>query len=384
MVYKVRSVVRRSDSETSNMRPSKHLGPCLLTFFLTAALPAQQFERDGKPREDFGLTFQITPTMIRNFLDTVADDMANDYQLDDEQYYQVNEILHQRIPEFLAENRDELTKLATEFSEAWTANEPPDSELVAEWAARARPMLDKFQNTVEGMADDFRGVFNEDQIVQLDGYLAMMDVGSGLVDQRLETWAEGGFDAETDWHRGGGYKEAEVQRRQEMERRMVDARQQTIAFHMGGEAPGAVGGAAGAPGAASGDLSKTDVPPPPDARRDGNPTKPQDEWKAYTEAFITRFALDSAQTQKARLYYQRAAADRDRYERRNLPELTRIAKTLQSAKTPEERDRAVKMKARFDKGIEHMFERLKTKLEAIPTRTQKRAAAPAGGDDKVD
>jgi hypothetical protein len=127
--------------------------------------------------------------------------------------------------------------------------------------------------------------------------------------------------------------------------------------------------------------SDRETPPPPDARGDAKTSKPKDPWETYTEEFIISFALDDAQTQTARLHYQRAAADRDRYQRRKLPELTRIAKALEAAKTPAERDRAQQMKSEFDKGVEHMFDRLKTKLNTIPRRAQKRAAAESG---KID
>lgn len=344
-----------------------------LAILLVGTACAQQPDTpDRQPRDDFGLTLRLTPAMIRNFLNTVADDMAEDYDLDDDQYYRVNDVLQQRIPEFLSENREALTQLATEYMEAWSAAEPPDSEFVAQWSERALPLLDKFHETVETVADDFRDVLDDEQIAKLDGYLAAMDAGTQLIDQRLRTWADGGFDAETDWHRSPMFAEAETKRRREMEQRMVEARREAIAFHLGedwvdSESAGgkSAGGAAAAP---------RGTPAPPNARGAGRASKPGDKWKTYTEDFIVRYKLDAAQTQRARLYYQRAAADRDRYQRRRLPELTRIANMIEKAKTPAQRERARALKADFEQGLEHMFERLKQKLDTIPTRTQKRAA----------
>lgn len=373
--------------------------PIALALFLvpwTPGVAAQQRPANSPnsagAESDFGLVIRITPDTILNYLNTVADDMARDYELDDEQYYRVNEILHQRIPQFLRENNQEISRLASDFSKAWASPEPPDTEFVATWAERARPLLGKFHETVEVLADDMRTVMTPEQIVKLDGYLAAVDVGSQFLDQRLDSWAQGGFDPDTDWHRSPLFKNAENTRRQEVERRMVEARREVIAYHTG-EAwaddipgPGMPGeplfrpSGTGAPAGDAADRHAGPGPTPaaaaksdPHGRAGERPTKPRDKWEVYTEEFIARYKLDDAQAQKARLLYQRAADDRDRYERRRLPQLTEIARVLESAETPEQREPALRQRAEFESGLERMFTRLKDKLDRIPTRAQRRA-----------
>ncbi len=344
---------------------------------------AQVFEdeaREAAP-EPIGIELKLTDRMIYNWLDVVADDMANDYELTDDQYYQVNEMLHEHIPNFLRENREDISQVFTEFAEVFGSNRAPDSVTVAEWADRARPLLGRFRDTVEVMSDDFREVFDEGQMIKLDGYLAMMDAGTEMVEHRLTGWSEGEFNAESDWWGGSQFHEDEKGRRAEMERRTVEARERAIAFHLGDEyqPPGSeqAGG-------------RREIPPPPGKRgpadqagaasgKAGDATS--DKWKIYTEQFIVRMQLNQSQTQQARLIYDRAAADRDRYQRRRLPELDRIARLAEAAKSEADRERVKQAKAAHDQGIEQMFERLKARLDRIPTRKQ-RALATAEQEAK--
>lgn len=344
---------------------------------------AQDLESEDRPArpEPIGIEIKLTDKMIYNWLDVVADDMASDYELSDDQYYHVNEMLHQHIPNFLRENREEISRAVTEFGEVFGDNEAPDSVTVAEWADRTRPLLGKFRETVEVMSEDFREVFDEGQMVKLDGYLAMMDAGTEMVEHRLAGWSEGEFNPESDWWGGRDFDQEERERRREMERRTVAAKEAVIAYHMGEEYQ-----AAGDGEVAGG----REIAPPPGKR--GGEDKPtarsgksgesaSDAWKVYTENFIVRMQLNQSQTQQARLIYDRAASDRDRYRRSRLSEYDRIEKMATAAKSEADRESVKQAKARLDQGIDQMFERLKSRLDRIPTRKQ-RAAAEAKPEAK--
>jgi hypothetical protein len=211
-------------------------GVLVLALLTARPTAAQESRRDRPDPDDPGLenesapifSFHISRQLLTNGLDLLVEKrLVKDYDLDDYQYEQMRQVLHEHVPTFLKEHQKELERLFVDWTEAISAGQPPDPEYVAQWAQRALPTVEALQGMVGSMATDMREFMTDEQQVLLDGYLAVFDTGTRTLNNRLQVFARGGFDPEKDWL---GYKEVRHrspeearQLRQEMEYARADA-----------------------------------------------------------------------------------------------------------------------------------------------------------------
>ncbi len=335
-------------------------GLCMAGVVFAAAVRADE------PRERRRSEGSIWPSqrLIDLFLRKVAADMAGDYGFDEYQRDEAERVLREKIGAFLKENRPQLEKLVSEFLEAQVADEPPDPAFVADWARRAEPLLAKAHDLLYDVADDMREFMTEEQQIQLDGYLAAFDVGVEMTQKRLQRWAAGEFDPQTEWIGNPQARKLDRQRRREMYQRMEQARSEVLQQYEGG-------GAGGAGGLPPGERARAGA----EARKARQARRSTDEWARYVEAFIARYQLDAQQQQKARLFLRRQREARDTYLARKASQMERIEKLYKQARTPEQVQQAEAEYKKLMAPVERMFEVLKSKLETLPTRAQRRAAA---------
>ena len=97
---------------------------------------------------------------------------------------------------------------------------------------------------------------------------------------------------------------------------------------------------------------------------------PDDEWARYVRAFIARYQLTERQQRRAWRFYQiyrdardRAASSAKRRERR-----------LGDKDDPQVQERRKSARERVERDRSRLFERLKARLEKLPTRAQRRDA----------
>lgn len=329
---------------------------------LVAALPARPQEGEQRPerlpraREIPTEGFWPTRTMMERAIDRMTEDLAERYGFDEEQLRLTRELFKDRFPTFLSENRAEIQTLMNQYFEAILNDEPPAVEDVAEWAARVQPLLAEFGGVVEEVAEAMREYLTEEQQLTLDGELVAFQTGMKMIQNRLSVWAAGGYDPETEWIRPGPERR---QRRREERQRAREAMDQARREATGQDRTSP-------PGAAS----------QPAARPD------RDEWTRYTEAFIARYQLNAEQRQKAYMFLHRQQEERDRYLRRKADEIQRVTELLRQAEVPDERQAALDAYARLNAPVERMFQQLKDRLNTLPTRAQRRAAAAAGLEDE--
>ncbi len=340
--------------------------PLMAAVLCVASLGLLGSVQADEPREKRLPEGSIWPSqrLIDLFLRKVAADMASDYGFDEYQRDEAERVLREKIGAFLKENRPQLEKLVTEFLEAQVADEPPDPKFVAEWAKRAQPLLAKAHDLLYDVADNMRDFMTEEQQIQLDGYLAAFDVGVEMTQKRLARWAAGEFDPQTEWVGNPQARKLDRQRRREMYQRMEQARSEVLQQYEGGPA----GGAGGLP---PGERARAGA----EAREARQARGAVDEWERYVEQFIARYQLDSQQQQKARLFLRRQREARDTYLARKAAQMERIEKLYKQAKTPERIQQAEAEYKKLMAPVERMFEVLKSKLETLPTRAQRRAAA---------
>ena len=305
-----------------------------------------------------------TDRMMYLFIDRMTEELGKTYGFDEEQLHQTRELWKDEFPVWLNEHREEIQQLTNEYIEALLDDKPPDPEFVADWAQRVLPLVDEFAERCETVGEQMRPFLTEDQQLTLDGQLAGFRVGMKYLNQRLVGWAEGGFDAETEWHRSPAFKPSEDARNTQIAR---EAQEAEIA------ARGGVPKSTGEAGGAAGDAAEAAR----DTGRSAASSRPAgDDWAKYVEDFIRRYQLNAEQQATAHKYLRTLQDRRDAFLRRNASELEKARRAAANPRSEAQRSRAEEQLQRLNRPLDNMFTQLKEKLDSIPTRKQR---AEAGG-----
>ena len=348
------------------MRTMKRTFGLVLAGLAAAAALAQNPAGQAPPPGARGVPnegFWPTQRMMDLAIDRLTDEMAKQYSFDDDQVLNTRDLFKQRFPGWLQANRPELQTLMNQYFEAIMAGEPPSPEQVAEWAQRAMPLFQQFTELVDQTTNDMRSYMTDDQQVLLDGQLAAMKVGMNYMQQRLQTWEQGGYDADTEFPGSENAKKQEKIRQQQLAYEAENAKRVAMGLPPLPENAAAGGGAPGVQPA------KPDKPVA--ARSDGS----KDDWAAYVENFIKRYKLDEAQQNSDRRFLTGAQAQRDKHVQRHSAEILSLDERAKAAKTDAEREKLRDESDRLNKPIERTFTWLKEKLDRLPTRSQHAAAA---------
>lgn len=369
------------------MIPTRRFRPeWILAVVMLAAGPASaqqqdpnQPQRDAQERQqdDEGpiFVFEITPQLLYNGLDKLVEKrLAKDYDLDEYQYEEMRQLLHRHVPKFLREHKEELQGLWVEWVETISADEPPDPEYVADWASRLLPVVKEAEGMVDSMSEDMREFLDDRQQVLLDGYLAAINVGMRPLTNRLHVFKEGGFEPERDWPGYRHVRHREPEEMRQLRKKMDQARNHAMARSRG------TGDRSGPSAARASDPELVEhvetAKPKPTAKRS------KGEWERYVEDFIRRYQLNDEQKQKAYSFLKQQSAQRDRHLLRKAPEIERITKMFNNAGDDKKKiTLAEARRERLYQPIDRMFQKLKQKLDTLPTRDQRKAAAMAASKE---
>jgi hypothetical protein len=93
------------------------------------------------------------------------------------------------------------------------------------------------------------------------------------------------------------------------------------------------------------------------------------------ENFIKRYQLDEAQQNSAHKFLRNQQELRDRYLQKRLTDVKTLEDRQKAAKSNDEKEQVRAEYERLNKPIERYFQRLKERLETLPTRKQRATAA---------
>lgn len=337
--------------------------------------------------------FWPTRLMVERAIDRITEEVAKQYEFDEEQLYRTRELWKERIPAFMNENRAEIQTLMNEFFEAQLSGEPPTAEEVADWSQRALPLFNKFADVARSTSEEMRTYMTEEQASMLDGNLAAFNMGATMVNNKLGTWADGHYDPENEWvFDRGERRRLEQERRAQMRAEMERAREAELAAQeaRGGAADpaGERDGRQSGGGSADGDGSR------PDGgfaeRADGVARerslaaarerslaagREKDEWERYVEGFCARYEFSDGQRSSAMRFLREAQKARDEYRMRRAKQLEAAQEKLKAAKDDDQKKAAAEDLAKLAKPMERMFQQLKDKLNKLPTTAQRVKAA---------
>jgi len=268
-----------------------------------------------------------TPRMVELWVQRTALDVADRYDLSDEQYQRLEARMMERWPRFLEENRRQLQPLVNEWFEFQMAVEPVPPERVQRWAERAAPMFDRMQQHVDAGADEIRTMLEPEQRARFEAETAKLKAGMAMFGQKLRTW------------RQGEIAEHEFGHPRRRHSRAVGGRQTTR---------------------------------PAESRRPDPIKQELDAWDRYVAEFIERYHLTGAQRTAGLSILvevkERARAHRDRH-RQDIAELERSI----AAREPDSAGDLEEQVRRLYGPIDALFSELKTRLEGLLTAAQRDA-----------
>ncbi len=333
---------------------------------LATAAAAQNYDQPQqepppRPARPPGL---LNDRVVDSAINRITDRMAEVYGLDEDQLWNTRDTIKARFPQWLQQNRDELQALFVQYVEAVIGDDPPTAEEVADWATRAAPLVQEFTGLVDDTTEEMRGYLTDQQQVMLDGQKAAMQVVTNYFQQRLTTWQSGGYDWKNEWPRSKTFEEQELARQQQLQRETQQAKNVAMGLPADAGQEAAAGGAPDTTGAK-----------PSAHTKPGSGAK--DEWATYVENFIKRYQLDDAQQAKARSFLRDQQELRDRYLQRHLSDIKTLEEKQKAAKDDDEKALVKTAYERLNRPVEGYFQRLKDRLETLPTRKQRAAAVQA-------
>jgi hypothetical protein len=302
------------------------------------APPARGAEPPPRATEIPTEGFWPTRKMMDRIIDRIVDQMVKHYELDEDQSQATRDLLKDRYPAFMNQNRAEIQTLLNQYFEALLNDQPPTAEEAAEWAQHVQPLLADLGDETHEVMGAMREYLNDEQAVMLDAELTAFDTGLRFAQNKLSTWSAGGYDPQTDWIHPPREHDDET-------------------------------------AAAAADAATDDAP----AGADKTPASlPIDEWGLYTQRFIERYQLNDEQKQKALQILRRQQEVRDKYLRRKVDEMARVTKQLSDAATEEDRQVALRAFEQLNAPVDQLFQTLKERLLSLPTRAQRKTAEDAG------
>ena len=347
------------------------LGLMLLALAGGVAGAQQAYDEELDPPEEnrHPPVLFLNERIIDLVIDRLSDQLADHYEFDEDQLFSAREVIKTRFPDFFLDNRDELVRAINQYTEAMLAEDPPTAEDVAAWSERTLPMINEFADLVELTAEDMREFMTDEQQIRLDGELAAFHVGMNQINHKMTVWIDGGYDWQSEWPRSEAYREAQRAEEQARRNEREVARRAAMGLEQEPEST-AVEIRIGSDGM----TVETRPTSQPTASR---PTKPMDPWQVYTEDFIRRYQLNRDQQNTARKILRSLRDERDRHVRRHAADIESVKKQLTAASQPAERAPIAARLAKLNEPIERGFQKLKERLNTLPTRRQRAAVARA-------
>ena len=288
----------------------------------------------------------VPPWDLQARFDTVMDVLTDRYQLSEDQRGVLSNLIVREGGQVIAQHGMPLLQLALEVRQNWFAGEPITPEQVAGWVEAAEPVFRDVRRRADAAAGEFARALDATQRTTLERDLALVNHRLDGLLEVGQTWA------------GGEWTPADWGLKSNVRPRPVEP--------TASQAP--VGESNAAPAA------------PLATKR---PTEAADEepWARYVRGFITKYGLDAAQEQRAWIAYRDAKDQGDKVRRRYAAQAELVKGRGPVLAPPALIPLQESLTARQTAALEQVFDHLKTRLDRLPTRAQRRAA---GGDDSSD
>jgi len=309
------------------MRAAMHgIGICSLAigWAVLSAPGAWAAQADGSASGGFW----PSDRMLQYFVKRASRDLAEEYELSDQQLGQTEAQMLSRWPKWIKKNQQTIQPLFNEMIEMRINPDPPDPAAVADWAKRALPMFDEFRTEIEKGNEDFRAVLKPRQQARFDAQRLVFAMGLDVTEKRLKRWRQGKVEPTEVWDAPG--------RDQRRKRRSTE-------------------------------LAKDD-----------KGARPIDRWQAYVDQFILRYQLDENQAESARSILVEIRTRAQKHLDTVAEQLTTINRQMNGA-TKDTRVALNQQRKKLQKPVEELFDELQRRLEALLTSAQRRMGGAEPG-----
>ncbi len=401
-------------------------GLAMAVVFSGLAWPASGQDDD----QERGAGYDAIIDSIDLLVDNYAARLARKYDLTDEQNAYTKTLLRERSYEFLDRHEPELRRLVNRLFEVRTGGEMTPEELV-EWGQRALPVYEEAKRLVIDGNNDWREILTPAQTKVHDEDLKLMYQSFETTEEQLGQIVAGEMTVEQ-------FRSPQrSQRRPARTRpnRPPPSRREPPAA---GEPPlpdepppppppegptrlSPLEGSGKAeprapkqPGAKTPSRVTRHEPPGRSPRQVTQPrtgplegeselqtsrrresrraevpakaasAKSEGAWEKYVREFIEKYELNDEQAQKAHAVLEDCESQRDRYLRGHTEQIEQLDKQIEELKKSKDKNKAKSLSALTERRtklmepIDQIFEqRLKPRLERLPTRAQIRAAEAA-------
>lgn len=318
-------------------------------------------------------TEAIPPWQVQERFDLFVNLLSERYGLDDEQLDAMRQILIRDSTQLFARNSDKIMSYAVEAITTRASGQPFTSEQVARWSSLAEPVIRDARDQLKSSSQEFMQHLKPEQKAKVEQDYNALNRRADRLEEMSKDWKAGKWNP-SDWGMAndpiqtGKYQPSNAGNAADSENveSMSDKdikhgvenagrpRGEREAAENNPPAPGNVGGAANPQGAANAEGSAPQPGKPAAIPADADP---KDPWAVYVRDYINKYRLTDDQQQKAWLFYKDAMSRRDAAQK--------AAAKSGSQPTPKEAT-----------AIERLFERLKQRLEILPTRAQRKVAEP--------
>jgi hypothetical protein len=310
----------------------------LLVFASTASLRADTDDNAQQAKEEFSQFWNVEMLM-----DRAAANIARRYNLNETQREQTHEMLTREVTQFLDEHED-IWPLVRDLARYQQMGKQPDGRIAAKLAQKALPLIREIEDTILEANERWRGILTEDQKRVHDFDLEDMARTFAQMNDNYREMSEGGDGDIELWPKPN-------------------------------------------PGASS--IQKPKQPddgwqPPPPIVEKILPA--ETAWDSYVREFREDFKLDDSQSEAALSILKECKQRASDYRQSKRREYAQVEEQLRSANRQDLSPDARKAKTRvwyqiekaLNKPILDLFQELKTRLDVIPSDSQRIAARKAG------
>lgn len=242
------------------------------------------------------------------------------YSLNSDQEQIARKMTTDGVNAFLDKHEEEVRSLVRDAIAARMARTPPTPEQVQEWTRRAMPLFEEAQKEILNGNQKFRDVLSDEQKKTFDSDQRILRQQLVSTRERLDRWAEGKFNPDTDWL----------------------------------------------------------TPRPRPTTRPARPTQEDlDRWDLYVRGFISRYKLDAPQTRQAMAILSDSRNRATEYWFSRKAEIEAAGQRVKELQgDPARQDQAAAARKQLDdlnRPIDQLYAEMQERLNAIPTDDQRKA-----------
>ncbi len=375
---------------------------CVLVLPVMAATAQEKQEQRQSRTAGFDAIIDNVDLLIDNY----SKFLGRKYNLTEEQDEYTKALLREKAYEFIDKHEDELRHIVDRMFDVRTGGEMTQEELI-EWGKEAKPLYEDAKKLIIAGNDEWREILTPEQRKIHDEDLKLMEESFRTTEDQLQRIISGQMTVEE-------FRSPRRSARRRANRNRAKRQARSTAQSPGRAIPPP--GPGTKPQAHKRPTPPNEVPPPPEGEsRSGSSTaaRPrharrgtsgqasrlsrgshrgrsrggkgyESKWDKYVADFIKKYQLNDEQQQKAHGILADCKKQAQRYLKSRASHFARIDKQLQALRTSKDKNKSKKQSAlnnqrkKLMEPIDKIFDsQLKPRLERIPTRAQRKAAAAA-------